>query len=325
MATQSIFQYVCQQVVIYVGLFLFIAGLISGLLTLLVFLSLRTFRQKSCAFYLTIMSLVNTFHLFTGLFTYIMINGFGINWLNMSLFYCKFRPFYVQLCTLISFSCMCLATIDQFFATCSYIRWQRLSNIKLARYILIVVTLAAILHGIPSIFSYGHISSPTTGENNCIIMNTAFRKYYYYFYVPVLQSTLPISIMILFGILAYRNVQQIAFRTIPLVRRELDKQLTTMVLVQIFYDAIVVTPSVFINIIMTIYGSTSNSLLAAQLDSISVLGIILYYFHYAGSFYIYVCVSKRFRQQFLYVLSTIHVTQCCRLTINNNQIQTETS
>ncbi len=68
-------------------------------LTLIVFVSLRAFQQSSCVFYLIIMTIVDTIHLFTGLFTYIMINGIGINLLNMS-------RFYVQLCVLISFSCI---------------------------------------------------------------------------------------------------------------------------------------------------------------------------------------------------------------------------
>jgi hypothetical protein len=67
-----------QQIVIYTGLFIFIAGVIGEPLALIVFLSLRTFRENSCAFYLTIMQIVNTIHLFTGLFTFIMIYGFGI-------------------------------------------------------------------------------------------------------------------------------------------------------------------------------------------------------------------------------------------------------
>ncbi|CAF1470681.1 unnamed protein product [Rotaria sordida] len=165
-----------QQVVIYVGFFLFIAGLIGCTLTLIVFVSLRTFRESSCAFYLIAMSIVNIFHLFTGLLTFIMINGFAINWSDTSLFYCKFRSFYVQLCILTSFTCMSLAAIDQFLATCSQPRWQQWCNLKSAR--------------------------------------------------------------------SYRNVQQIAYRTVPLVRRELDKQLTVIVLVHVFYDVIVVMPSI---------------------------------------------------------------------------------
>jgi hypothetical protein len=114
--TASSLAFVSQQLVIYRGFFIFVAGLIGGPLVRIVFFGLQTFRQSSCAFYLTSMSIVNILHLFTGLLTFIMINGFGINWTNMSLFYCKFQAFYVQLCISMSLTCMCLATIDQFLA-----------------------------------------------------------------------------------------------------------------------------------------------------------------------------------------------------------------
>ena len=130
----SILCITAQQVTIYMGIPIFIAGIIGEILSFIVFLSLKTFRQSSCAFYLTVMSFVNIGHLFTGLLPRIMINGFNIDWTQISLFYCKFRIYILQLCTLISFTCMCLATIDQFFATCSNPRWQQWSNIKFARF-----------------------------------------------------------------------------------------------------------------------------------------------------------------------------------------------
>ena len=57
-------------------------------------------------------------------------------------------------------------------------------------------------------------------------------------------------ITVLLAILAYRNVQQIAYRTAPLVRRELDKQLTVMALVQVFYNAIIIIPFGITDILM---------------------------------------------------------------------------
>jgi hypothetical protein len=235
-----------QQVVIYVGLFLFVAGLISGPLVLIVFLSLQTFRQSSCAFYLTMMSMVNILHLFIGPLTYIMINGFGINWTNTSIFYCKFRSFSVSFSALMSFTCMCLATIDQYLATCAQPRWHQWNNIKLARYMVTGAVIVWLLHGIPFILYNDHILSLITSTSNCAITNAIFNTYYTGFHLPVLITTLPITIMFLFGILAYRNVQQIAYRTVPLVRRELDKQLTAMVLVQIFAMFLLLHQKLFI-------------------------------------------------------------------------------
>jgi hypothetical protein len=279
-ATILSLNFASQQIVTYAGFLLFAAGIIGNPLTLLIFLSLRTFRESSCAFYLTFMSFVNTFHLFTGLLTYIVINGFGINWLNMSVFYCKFRSAYVPFCVLTSFSCMSLATIDQFLATCSHPRWHQWNNIKLARYILIGTTTVWILFLIPFILYYELILSPTTGKTTCVITNAIFQRYVTYFHTPVLASILPAIMTISFGILAYRNVQLIAYRTVPLVRREFDKQLTVMVLVQVFYDAIAVSPTGILNIFKIIYNTPNNPLITAQLNFCSNTLTILFYFHF---------------------------------------------
>ena len=277
--------FISQQVVIYVGLFLFIAGLIGGPLVLLVFLSLKTYRESSCAFYLTVMSFVNIFHLFTGLLTFIMINGFGISWTNMSLFYCKFRIFYVQLCVLTSLTCMCFATIDQFLATCSNPRWHRRNNIKFARYLVIGAITVWFLVLIPFILCTDHMVSATTGISSCGITNTGFQSYYSLFHRPILTSGLPVIIMGLFGILAFRNVQKIAYRTVPLVRRELDKQFTTMTLVHVFYDMVVLTPQIVVVILIDIVGTPSNSDIATKLASILNITSVLTYFQFV------VCIS----------------------------------
>jgi hypothetical protein len=66
---------------------------------------------------------------------------------------------------------------------------------------------------------------------------------------------IPDLITVVFGILAYRNVQQIAYRTVPLVRRELDKQLTTIVLIQVIINAITNIP--FATIVAIMYATTN--------------------------------------------------------------------
>jgi type III secretory pathway component EscS len=51
--------FVDDQISIYCGTPVFTAGVMGGLLNTIVFLSLRTFRENSCAFYLKIMSIFN--------------------------------------------------------------------------------------------------------------------------------------------------------------------------------------------------------------------------------------------------------------------------
>jgi hypothetical protein len=90
-STDSSLPFIGQQITIYDGIIIFALDIIGGLFTLIIFLSLETFQQNSFAFYLTIMSIVNIDQSFLGLFSRILITGYGIDWTASSLFYCKFR------------------------------------------------------------------------------------------------------------------------------------------------------------------------------------------------------------------------------------------
>jgi len=81
--------FIAKEASLYFGLPVLIGGTIDEILNIIVFLSLRTFRQNSCAFYLTIMSIVNIGQLTTGLLARVMTNGFNIDWTQTSLFFCK--------------------------------------------------------------------------------------------------------------------------------------------------------------------------------------------------------------------------------------------
>ena len=267
-----------QQISIYIGSFLFITGIVGGFLVLVVFLSLQTFRQSSCAFYLTIKSIGNICYLVLGLFPFIISSGFGINWANMSVIFCKFRIFYVQLGSLISMTCTCLAAIDQFLATCSNPRWHRWSTIKVARITVIATVIIWTLYAMPSFILFIHIQSPITQRMSCSTTNMAYINFYTYVHVPVIISSLPAAIMTLFGLLAYRNVRNIAHRTVPLVRRELDKQLTSMVLIQVIYDVTFLLSTTVQTIFNVMIGVPTDSYTIAMVNLVRNLITILYYF-----------------------------------------------
>jgi hypothetical protein len=274
-----------QQVIIYFGIPILIIGLIGDLLNIIVFLSLQTFRQSSCAFYLTIMSMVNIGQLITGLLSRIMISGFDIDWTQISLFYCKFRTFCFQVTSLTSFVCICLATIDQYFATCTCPRWQQWCNIKLARRLLILIIFLSIIEQIPCLIYYVQIELPTTGQIICTIINENFIKFNIYFNYLILGNIIPYLILFSFGLMAYRNIQQLSYRTVPLVRRELDKQLTVMVLIQLIYNFFTILPN-FILYIIDSYGNIQDSVIKAQINLAYAITVCLYYSYFGVSFII---------------------------------------
>ncbi len=279
----SSFTVILQYMSIYYGIPVLVAGMSGGIVNTIIFLSLQTFRQNSCAFYLTIMSIVNVGQLFTGLLSRIMISGYGIDWTETSPFYCKFRYFLLHTCTLISLSCICFATIDQYFATSSNRRWRQWSNLKVAYRLTISMSIFWSLHGILYLVFYARIYSSSTGEFTCEITNDTFGRYHVYVYFLILRSFLPITINIIFALLAFRNIGQLAYHTVPLVRRELDKQLTIMVIVQAVLNACTLLPSSIIGALQKNAELTSNANVAATLQFAYIISVLVYYLNSAVS------------------------------------------
>jgi hypothetical protein len=273
--------FIVHQASLYFGFPVLIGGTIGNILNIIVFLSLQTFRQNSCAFYLTIMSIVNLGQLTTGLLTRIMISGFAIDWTQTSLSFCKLRYFVFAASSLISFTCICLATIDQFFATSSNPRWQQWSTIKLAHRLMAFFVILWTLHGIPHLILFTQINSGN--QTICNEVNPIFLQYRYYFVSLILTGFLPVVVTIVFGSLAYYNVRTMTYRTVPLVRRELDKQLTTMVLVQDVVNCFSVLPFSIMSALSLNASLTNDPVTAVKIHFAATISILLYYFYFAVS------------------------------------------
>jgi hypothetical protein len=282
-STSTLLTTVSRQVTIYLGIPIFIIGVIGGILNIIVFLSLKTFRQSSCAFFLTVMSFVNIGQLLTSLLSRIMITGFNTDWTERSPSYCKFRYYCLEVCGLTSYTCMCLATIDQFLATSLRPRWQQFFNIKRAHFLCILVFIIWLLHGIPTLIWYNLVISTRTGSASCIITNAIYQNYFTYSDIFILSGGLPIIITVLFGCLAYRNVRQIPYRTVPLVRRELDKQLTSMVLVQVVFNVFVIVSYIIMLILNYTVNFSNESIDLSVLNLITSIFGIIYYLYFAVS------------------------------------------
>jgi len=268
---------------IYVGTFIFVSGIIGNIFNILVFLSLKTFRQNSCAFYLTAMSFLNIGQLVTSLLPRTLNLWFTIDWSIKSLAYCKIRVYLFQVCTLASFSCMCLATIDQFLITCSHPRWQRFSSIKFAYCFFKISILVWILHGIPVLIYQNDILIPSSGEYTCTISNQVFQSYNTYGFTLVYVSILPVLVTVIFGSLAYRNVTQLAYRAVPLIRRELDRQLTVMVLVEVGFNFCIVVPYSITYMVNLGINISKDSYSYAQLQLARNITITWFYLYFAVS------------------------------------------
>lgn len=279
--TNSILTFPFQFITLYFGIPTLILGLMGNIFNIFVFLSLKTFRQSSCAFFLTIMSLVNIGQLSANLLTRIMITGFNIDWTESSLAFCKLRNFVLQCCALMSYTCLSLATIDQFMATSFRRHWQQFITLKKAHSLCLLFSMVWCIHGIPALLFYNIGYSVRQRNITCVVTSGLYQQYFTYGYLFILGGLLPMIVNITFGSLAYWNVRQIPYRTVPLVRRELDKQLTQMVLVQVIFTILVLTPYIFVLIWMNVLTSTGQTSNLAPWNFANFVTGMLYYWHFA--------------------------------------------
>ena len=272
-----------QQVTIYLNLGNLFAGVIGGILNIAVFLSLKTFRESTCAFYLIVISFFNMGQLLTGALSRVLITGFSIDWTSTSIFYCKFRIYLIQVWGLISLSLLSLATIDQYLATCSRPRWQKWSNIKTVRLANLCTILLCLVYSSLYLVFYDVRVSPLTNRVTCMSSNTIFDQYQTNFHRFVMLGFLPNSITGVFGVLAYTNVKNLAYRTVPLVRREHDKQLTVMLLVQAAFNICVLLFYNILSLIAPYIVSSRDPVVIARVDFAQIVSYCFYYAYFAVS------------------------------------------
>ena len=124
--------YIGQQFTICVGFILLFSGVIGNGLNIFIFSSVQNYRQTPCTFYFLVQSIINILYILINLTSRIVSTGYGIDLTRTSVIWCKTRNFFLSFLSLSSFSCSCLATVDQFFVTSSNVRLRQLSKIQWA-------------------------------------------------------------------------------------------------------------------------------------------------------------------------------------------------
>ena len=123
--------YYLQQLSVFLGCPILISGLIGNRVCVLVFLSLRTFQNNICSFYLMCGCFMSIFKLIGGLFPRLIIIGFNSEF-AMTVIYCKFLGWLSQFGSGILLTCLSLATIPHYLVTSMRPVWKRYGHLKVA-------------------------------------------------------------------------------------------------------------------------------------------------------------------------------------------------
>ncbi|CAF1400574.1 unnamed protein product [Adineta steineri] len=177
-------------------------------------------------------------------------------------------------------------------------------TLKLGRYVSSVFICFAVIHSIVRGSSYN--IQPTMG---CIISNRIWIRYSTFSFYPVLVGLLPIIIASSFSILAYHNVRHIVRQQLPVVRRKLDKQITTMVLMRVIAFICLVLPYITYSIYAINFPTSRSMPMAYAIGRlIQAIFTSIFIINYMINFYIFIIFSRRFRRQVKLVL----VKKCCK-------------
>lgn len=224
---------IAQMCVLYIGLLFLSAGLIGTIIQIIIFSTTQIYRRNPCTFYFLLASVHEFGEFIFGFAPQVIATSLNINLANSSPIWCKLRYPFTTSCAVIPLTFTCFATIDQFLVTAKNARHRLKSNIKYAHIISVPIIIFWWLHGLIWI----PFQELSRSSGICIYTSELFHIYGGIF-VVIIMAGFHVTVMVIFGILAYRNIRQ----TIVLANQHVDRQLTIMVCIQVVLILISLSP-----------------------------------------------------------------------------------
>lgn len=290
---------ISQQLNIYIGIIMFIMGVIGCLWNILIFRH-HSFRLSSCCTYMLIGSIASLIQIIFGLLSRILSDGFHMDWALINIAWCKIRN-YVTLCaSLTALSCFVWTAMDRFFSTCRQIKWRYLNSVYIARQICVLTIIFWMVVTLPTLIYIKPIYTKGICASSSVIWSLVIT----YFFNLFCYAIFPWFFMCLFGISALKNLRHINRRRVnpvplPVLTRmaRIDNQLTSMLFLQIIIAIISSVPFC----VQSIYNNLTQSIIKnderqALENLILQLVRLAFYFNYISMFYVNYLSSPIFRR-----------------------------
>lgn len=278
---------IIDNIVIYGGSAIFLIGMIGNVLNILIFTSLKFFRENTCGLCLLLLSAsdcgILIFHTLQNVILHMSNENGNVN----GRFSCKTRLASAEIFGLLSHTIICLAAIDQLMSTSMPQRHQGI-NFKIMRLLITTAVIFSFLHGLPMLILSDVVVLPATNTTLCRIINdnVAFSNYTFYISIPFIDVLLPVTIMSITGLFALRNVRSMDKTKVNPIRLRREQQLTMMVLTKIVSTCVTVIP--FITVFMVLYtiaAKSDNIVLQKQVWLVYRICTMLFYANFAVSEY----------------------------------------
>lgn len=271
----------------YAILVLIIIGTLGNLLNIVVFIRHKTLRQMSNFVFLITFFISNLTLLWSSRFPHSMLAITGIDPLVGSIVYCKVRWLFGRWGFNMSFTCICLSSIDRFLHTSRNERCRNLITLKRAFIIIIVISMAYLVIFMPDAIYYSGYRCTASSSDRVI-----YQQFITYFNLTM-SNSIPVVILGIFCLLTWHNLWLIRHHR----RNKLQQQVNRMMIVEFTMIFISSLP----NFIFNIYTQVSQSMVKSKLRLAQEtvwrsVGVIFSFILNIGTFYIYVIVSSAYRR-----------------------------
>jgi hypothetical protein len=219
---------------------------------------------------------------------------------------------------------LAFASVDRFFASAPVVAMRNISQVRVARRIIITTIILNVMYTTPFLFIY-YFDSKT---NQCVTYSSTFDNIYLSSRIILSYIMIPVA-MGIFGLLTIRNIQAQALRITPAVlnlqrqnrHRRTEGQLARMLMLQVSAYLVFSTPA-GVGYTLVTFMPSMNTIFVNQLRVMFSLWQQCIYFL---SFFLYILSSKTYRQELKNMFKLHQVTRFIEryitaITANDNRV-----
>lgn len=257
-------------------------------------------RKHACCFYFIALSTNNLIYSCTILVISLLVDGYQIGLTTFPLVFCKLVTYFGTLLSALSPSFIILASIDRWCSSSSNVERRKFSNIRTAKYLILVIT---IFFSLLFIISFAMASVNTKDAVVCRIRGHGIFVDAYNIFIFILFSCLIPSLMLAFGCMTIFNVQRHRrIATISSYFHRTESQLFRMLLLQVGVQLLLILPICAFGLLLafpSIYKPTSS------FTAMFFICRVIFHVSYTTPFFLYILSSRTYRNEFTALLKKI--------------------
>ena len=267
----------------YAGLFIFCVGTIGNVFNIIVFTHLRALSKLASSLFLVSSFIGSQLVLSTGVISRVIFGLTGKDPLVSSNIWCKIRNLLGPVGGSVALTCISLASVERYLVTSRQVNRHRYITLQRVRFMICIVVLLWLAAFIPNAVYYMPPS--------CTITNSVYSLFSSIFSLTA-YSTAPLIVLAVFCTLTWLNLHSVRTRT-----NRIQQQVNTMMIAQICVVLLTSVPNVILQVYnLATRNTVKDNLRRAQEGLLGAVLTTLGFTAHAGSFYIYLAASRRYRK-----------------------------